>query len=665
MAAEYQVKLTDDVSAPAKKASSSLKRLKGAMGLLKGASSKAGAALGKVVAAATRMASSVAMAAARAAAAVAAIGAAFGAAAFHSAAFMEQQEMAFGLLLRSGPKGAAELAKIRKVAVELGLPVKDTITQYKKLLAMQFAPKAAMEIVKMGADMRALGASADEVGRIITAMSQIKAKGKLSMEELRQQLGDAGISVELVAKQLAKLRGITKEKAFELISEGAISADEGIKAIKMAVKAKLGIKNLGDAAKKTTGTLGGMWAVMKSKAENTLLTLSVRLLPHFKKGLQIIQKIMADLGFGDEKLIDRAESLVKSLISGAKKAYKEFGPLIKALNFDKAIGHAKEIASVFEDSIKPIMKGLKPMIEGFGEGFDQAMKDLKPVFKELREAFGGKEVGEGMRGVGRMMGTALAQGIGLTVALLAVTRALLSAIGELRDIWPTVSSASKSASISIQSDIDGILESIETFGGSLGGMLSTVVQVGFAAGKAIGESIVSGFKSFNISSVMTQSLLMGFPGLIVSAVQGAVSIGKAIGDGIVSGIKGMLSSVMEAASSLARAAINAAKSALSSDSPSKVFAQIGRDVGAGMTQGISASEPAVAATTRGMVSASTSAAATAAQTTNNNRISSSPTINVNGSQSPRETAEAIMNIQLQEARALLEQLGASMGALTG
>jgi tape measure domain-containing protein len=568
MAAEYTIKLDDEVSSPAKRAAKSLEGVKSGLdGVKKNASSMGSVLKGIAV-------GFIAIGAAAAAVTAKIVGA-FGKAVISGAAFMEQQEMAFALLLKSGRKGSAELDKIRQVAVELGLPVQDTIKDFSKLLKMQFKPAAATQIIKMAADMKALGATTEEVGSIIRAISQIKGKGVLQMEELQQQLAEAGVSVQLVVKELSKATGKSAADVRKLISAGKVTADQGIEAIKAAVKAKLGISVLGEAAGKATQTLGGMWGIFKARAEDAMLTIGQRLVPKLKRSFE-----------------------------GIQKSFEKFKPKVGVgtvvLSISKAI-------DVLMAAIDPVLASLSAFGDGVAEGFGGTIKFMQPFFDAVKKLIGQKSFLEGLKvtfkNLGVVVGGALALIAAGAVGTAAAIGFLVSKFNTARDIGASIR---------------------ESFSG-IGGSLSEVA-----------------------SSVKTS----------------ATSIGKGIVDGIVNGIKAGFAAVTSAASGLAKAAVNAAKAALSESSPSKVFHDIGRNTGIGMAQGQESVAPMVAASTERMVSPR-SGVQGAAQTSISNRVSSNPSISISGAQSPQETAQAVMQAQLDEMRSMYEQLAMSMGASAG
>jgi hypothetical protein len=81
----------------------------------------------------------------------------------------------------------------------------------------------------------------------------------------------------------------------------------------------------------------------------------------------------------------------------------------------------------------------------------------------------------------------------------------------------------------------------------------------------------------------------------------AKKAGATIGQGLKAGIESSAAGVVAAASNIAQQAISAAKSKLSSQSPSKVFIEIGEDVGAGFAIGLDNNSPLVANHMDGLV----------------------------------------------------------------
>ncbi len=129
---------------------------------------------------------------------------------------------------------------------------------------------------------------------------------------------------------------------------------------------------------------------------------------------------------------------------------------------------------------------------------------------------------------------------------------------------------------------------------ALGAVIFSVgmLAVGFALVVSAAVAVVAGI-------VWLGSAFANLGGSIVSGVIGAfnavvtwlstfslASIGASIIDGLIAGITGAGGGVLTAITGIASGAVNAAKSLLGIASPSKVFAEIGMQTSAGMTEGV-------------------------------------------------------------------------------
>jgi tape measure domain-containing protein len=594
MSASFKVTLVDGVSRPAKRASKSVKTLGRDMKSVKGAARGSGAGFSMLSSALT----AIKVAAGAAAIAIGAIGIKLGASIGQSAAFMEQNRLAFGLLMKGAGAGGQALDEIRAIASDLNLPIQETIKSYRKLLSMQFTPAAAKDVIKLAADMRALGATSMEVGSIIKAMTQIKAKGRLQQEELTQQLAEAGVSAELVYKELGKTLGKTTDQVRKMIEAGKVDADTALDAIKRAIMVKLGTKAPGDAAKAFKSTLGGMWAGIKTQAEDSIITIAERLTPKIKEvlsGFQIPGGTVQRIGDLGDKLLNVVKTLQEIKIpEGAGKVLDD---LIERF-----------------DIVQTAAEQVKAAASGWLEGFSESWAEIEPLVDSVVEAmleFAGSEEGlsdikEAFKDSGKVAAVALGLLVISLGAATAAVRAFSSAWEWLGDVFDDT-----------QERLDSALETIK-------------------------------------ESALTK-------GAVVFS-EGAAELGTAIVDGIVDGITSGASSVANAIVDLANIAINKAKQALGISSPSKVFDEMGRNIDRGLAGGVRAEQGLVAASTAQTVQRATMSAAATVNHINARVSQGSQTFNVSGATSPEATTSAIQAIQLGDLATALEQLGASMGA---
>ncbi len=255
-------------------------------------------------------AGAIAVAATAAAAAVGYLAYQFGQAAVQASAFGERSRLALTLLLDSAPRANAEFESMRREAQELGLGVQDTQLGFQKLLAAQFEVGKAKELIRMSADLQAVGASADQTKRAIVAISQIKNTGYLQGDELNQ-LREAGVSTELVYKELARRLNKTVPEIIKMQEKRQLDSTNVIEAVLGAVRKKTNSEKAGDAGRKFAQTsLTGQANVLSASVENWFIDIGDKILPGLKRLMGVIQKAFTALS-ENPRLAELGQFLLK------------------------------------------------------------------------------------------------------------------------------------------------------------------------------------------------------------------------------------------------------------------------------------------------------------------------------------------------------------------
>jgi len=118
--------------------------------------------------------------------------------------------------------------------------------------------------------------------------------------------------------------------------------------------------------------------------------------------------------------------------------------------------------------------------------------------------------------------------------------------------------------------------------------LASVYATGDAIGTLAGKAAIAGLDfAESIAGAVASAV-----GAVTGAVASFVTAGADMVAGLVKGILSGGASVINAAKQIAQSAVSAAKSVLGIASPSKVFASIGDNTGAGFVQGVAAQEDA-------------------------------------------------------------------------
>lgn len=240
----------------------------------------------------------------------------FSKASVEAAAFGERSRLALTLLTGSASTASVEFDNVRKEAQLLGLDVYDTQAGFQKLLAAQFEIGKAKELLRMSADLQAIGASAEHTKRAIVAISQIKNTGYLQGDELNQ-LREAGVSTELIYEALGKRLNKTTAEIVKMQEKRELAADPVIESILEAVRNKTGSAVTGDAGKAfAASTLTGMVGVFRARIQNAFIDIGDAILPGLQRlaklGGQLFDKLGSDprLARLGDFMLERFEAFV-------------------------------------------------------------------------------------------------------------------------------------------------------------------------------------------------------------------------------------------------------------------------------------------------------------------------------------------------------------------
>jgi tape measure domain-containing protein len=520
--AEFEVELIDDVSRPAKKAEGALVRLKG--GLNRFNNSAFGRATQGL---ATFTKNAVTVGAVVGGALVGGITAA----AVGMVDFGQRSRQAFGLLAKEGEVPEQLFQRSLQLAEDFGLQMKDTAKQVQKFRALQFSQKQSEALIKMGADMMALGANSEEVSRVFAQLGQIKAKDTLQTEELRT-LAESGVSTQVVFAALAKQLGKTEGAIKDMISKGEITGSQALNAIGTAILFKTGTKQFGEAGKKIAdSTLSGMATQFRAKTQRAFLGVADAAAPAINR---VAKAIFGDLKslFEGPKL--SVEEQVASQAFGNRGGAAPLPPLFQKIA-DAVAGVAKAVEKAL-----PVVKSF---LKGFEKGAAEAWKEFSGAFSEVAGILGGSE-GE---------------------RTLKMSEALGKSFGFLAVATGAVAMAFTAVGVALALVANFAMKVVINFVDSLGEALASIFF-----------PFVDAFE--NIKAILgNEEMSIGEKGF---------AIGKAIVMGIVRGMQAFALAPINQAKRLVGGVVNAATETLGIKSPSKVFADIGKNTALGFSNGL-------------------------------------------------------------------------------
>lgn len=230
-----------------------------------------------------------------------------GVAAVKMAADMEQNRIAFTTMLGSASAAESFLKNLATFAEKTPFEFTGLVDSSKKLLAYGYT---AQEIIPMissiGDAVAAVGGSAEVLDRVTLAFGQMKAKGFVSGEEMRQ-LAEAGIPAW---QMLANVIGKTIPETMKLAEDKALNANAAI----AGMISQMGEK-YGGMMEKQSGTITGILSNIKDKSGAIMRTLGDEIV----EALDLKAKMQGALTF-----LDGFAARVKA--SGVRQAIADLIP---------------------------------------------------------------------------------------------------------------------------------------------------------------------------------------------------------------------------------------------------------------------------------------------------------------------------------------------------
>lgn len=354
--------------------------------------------------------------------AVTGLGAAFVAAGITSvkmAADMEQQQIAFKTMLRSGDAAKNMLEDLEQFSMKTPFEFSELVSAARRLMALGYEANQVIPILTtVGNAAAGLGTGSVGIDRMTLAFGQMKAKGKVAAQEMNQ-LAEAGVPAwEMLAKSIGK----SIPEAMKEAENKIIPASVALPAIFKSMN-----ERFNGLMVEQSGTISGMAANMveaiyiSMRASGERIAKALNLKPAMKSLLETMNKFAADVkASGISEAINNAVgepvrvgvillagaitgTLVPALISAASSAalmayglapYALLGALIVGIgysakklydgiseNFEKlkymALSTLNDLVAAVQESVAKVILAIQKIAEAmpYAPGVDTISED--------------------------------------------------------------------------------------------------------------------------------------------------------------------------------------------------------------------------------------------------------------------------------------------------
>lgn len=222
---------------------------------------------------------------------------------------LETSQIAFTTMLGSIDLANQHLKELQQFALTTPFEFEGLVDASKRMQAMGFEARQIIPILTdVGNAVAAVGGRRDTLDRVVLALSQIQAKGKVAAQEMNQ-LAEAGIPAW---RLLAETLGVSRAEAIKLAEEGKISGKVFLDAFQ-----KFSQTNFGGMMEKQSRTFAGAMSNIK---DVLLQTAGTAFDPLFRNISQITDRMAQELASGKPTLEQSFKILLDGLVEMAGTA---------------------------------------------------------------------------------------------------------------------------------------------------------------------------------------------------------------------------------------------------------------------------------------------------------------------------------------------------------
>lgn len=321
-----------------------------------------------------------------------------------AAAQLEQTKIAFTGLFGSAADAEAFTKRLQKFAAATPFEFEGVAKASQRLLALgQTGDEAIKTLTTVGNAAAAVGADETSINRVIVALAQIQAKGKLSAEEINQ-VGEAlpNLNRGKVIENLAESFGVTEAKIREMQQKGLIPAEAGVAALLKTLQEVPGAMGAMDRQSKT---LIGRFSTFKDTIK-----------ANFSNALESSLPVLGDSLL---RLTDTISTQLETFAPALGESLVAITPLVEG--FVNLIG---PLLTGLLTTLSPILAQLAVAFGPIGDAITTVLDALGPALVPLAAALA--QVGVAIAPVAAALGVQLANAlVALTPLIIRMTNVFI------------------------------------------------------------------------------------------------------------------------------------------------------------------------------------------------------------------------------------------------
>lgn len=310
-----------------------------------------------------------------------------------SSATLEQVQISFNSLLGSAEEGQKVFKSLQQFAAVTPFEFPDVAAAAKRFLAFHDSVGLATTgledyLTTIGNVISVTGGGGDAFARISLAIGQIGSASKVTLDNLNQ-IADAIPGFSPIAA-IAKSLGVSTGQAMEMVSAGAISAQQGVQALLEGMKKFPGAAG---AMEMQSQTLLGVFSTFKDTVGQALAEAFAPAIPAIKDSLTQLTPILGEalkqiaplLGGVISGLGPLIGSLVQALVPILTPFIKLVSDMLKSLQDSNALNDLSVAFGSIITALAPLFPVISKIAVTLAEALIPVVMALAPIIADLAQ----------------------------------------------------------------------------------------------------------------------------------------------------------------------------------------------------------------------------------------------------------------------------------------
>ena len=272
------------------------------------------------------------------------------------AADMEQAKIGFETMLGSAEKADAFLTDLKDFAAKTPFEFPELQSAASRLVAVGTATTEVIPLMTaLGDATSGMGTGSEGIQRAVTALTQMRQKGKVTGEEMLQ-LAEAGIPAW---DALAAHMGMTVPEVQKLVSEGKVQVDDLMSSIENREGEAMG--RLSGMMEKQSQTLAGLFSTLKDSVQMALADSAAPLVDALKPVIpalsETLGKLVATIGSSFGPVLAELIKMFAALMPALAPILELVGGVLA-----EALGQLTPVLPVIAKAIMNVVAALAPIV---------------------------------------------------------------------------------------------------------------------------------------------------------------------------------------------------------------------------------------------------------------------------------------------------------------